>query len=119
MHNALSRTQDENQSLCPDRRRGVRYACILEARSAGKSIPVGTGWVARITDISITGIGLHFGQKLPDDSDLVLGIHGKDYTLEPVQVRVIRCLEQPGGSWFMGAAFVTPLEEEQLQRLLS
>jgi hypothetical protein len=107
------------ESSGSERRKAPRYACILEARVAGTMIPVGDGWVARVTDISISGVGLHFGQNLPPGAELTLQLHSKEVALPAVQARVVHCTEQSNGSWIMGAAFLTPLADEDLQRLLA
>lgn len=111
--------QLENQVTLADRRGAIRHACVINATANEQMMHIGPGWLAKVIDISTTGVGLRLGEGFPTDSVLTLDLHGQNQSLEAVSVRVVRCLEEPAGTWFLGGAFVSPLEEEQLERLLS
>ena len=102
-----------------DQRQSIRYACILDATCEGKTRHFGIGWVARVVNISTGGLGMHLGEKFAAGTILTVVIHGPGEAQVAGKVRVIHCSEQADGTWSVGAAFLAPLSEVELDRLLS
>lgn len=117
----MNESPERQQSLASaiDRRKAIRYACILEATWHGETFRLGEGWVARVLNISTGGIGLHLGEDFKVGTLLTLGLHGQVHTLEPVRVRVVHHSQKDDGTWILGGAFLKPLSEDELKRLLS
>jgi hypothetical protein len=106
-----------------DRRRSVRYACILGAVDVnGQSafMPVQPlGWPIRVVDISRHGIGIHAGDQLDEGSLLTISLFSRlGKPSAPRQVRIVRAAQQADGTWIGGAAFIEPIDEDELRILL-
>jgi hypothetical protein len=114
----MTKQEEHEVLMATDRRQAIRYACILEAVGEGQTRRFGDGWVARVLNISTSGIGMHLGERFADDTVLTLALHGASHTLKPVRVRVAHSTEKPDGTWYIGAAFEKPLTEAELDQLL-
>ena len=70
-------------------------------------------WLARITDISTTGIALvlqQLRQKFPAGTLLTVELQNwAGDVSRTLQTRVVHMTPHPEGGWIMGCAFVTPL----------
>jgi hypothetical protein len=102
----------------------VRYACILGAVDVSGNAAfmpvVETGWPIRVVDISRHGIGIHAGDQLDEGSLLTISLYNRiDKPSAPRQVRIVRARQQADGTWMGGAEFIEPIEDDELQTLLS
>jgi hypothetical protein len=99
-----------------DRRRAERYDCDLQplVREWGSS--TGESGMARVCNISRTGIALLTPARVRPGRVLVLKLTGAGGGFaRPVLVRVIHSTRQPDGLWLSGGAFVRRLSEEELE----
>jgi hypothetical protein len=110
--------QREPLKTAADQRRSIRYACILDATCEGQTKHLGMGWVARVVNISTGGLAMHMGERFPMGTILTVALHGQEQAQVAARVRVVYCSEQEDGTWGVGAAFLTPLSELELDRLL-
>jgi hypothetical protein len=112
----------ESMSTPPvEKRRSVRYACVLEATLAGgETTRFWPGWPARVLDISQHGVGMHVGEECAEGTILSVKLYyGDGQSCEPLPVEIVRSSRQPNGTWIVGAAFLQPISEEQLKLLLA
>lgn len=104
-----------------DRRGAIRLVRIIQAFLLDHTTQkFGPGWLARILNISPLGIGIHLGDKFPPGTILTLGLRNPrtERSLAPKQVRVVRCEEQPNGTWVAGTEFLSPLSDAELNLIL-
>jgi hypothetical protein len=103
-----------------ERRKYTRYSCILRATYANGEthafLPI---QLARIANISQGGVALHAGEQFTEGSRLTITLQSGGNEVGPVEVRIVRTVEQPNGSWLMGAEFAQPLSKEVLDFVLS
>jgi hypothetical protein len=117
-------TPGDHPTACNERRRAVRYAFILTAIDVSGQktafVPAITpGWPIRITNISSHGIGLHAGDRLDEGTLLTIKFYGRNGRPSATrQVRVVHATQQADGTWIAGAAFIEPIAESELQRML-
>ncbi len=108
--------------ICSDWRGAERHDCDLEVfyRPLGTTSPW-LWWLARARDISQKGIGLTLKRGVEPGALLSLELQNVAETYERTAlVRVIHVrAAEDGRSWQVGAAFITRLQEEELQTLLS
>jgi hypothetical protein len=102
----------------------VRYACILGAVDiSGKAafMPVlEPGWPIRVVDISRHGIGIQAGDQLDEGTLLTISLYSRiGKPSAPRQVRIVRASQQADGTWIGGAEFIEPIDDDELQTLLS
>jgi hypothetical protein len=112
--------EDRNQSFADERRAAPRYP--LDLQTTGHVLgPRGVvPWVARITDISATGIGMLFGSRIKPGTVLVITLQGGNHKVSrPIAVRVMRAAVHDETTWKLGCEFIRKLKEEDLQDLLS
>jgi hypothetical protein len=115
----MSTPEGEQRPRRSDRRKSTRYACILEAAwQEGERVRYRPGWPARVMNISTDGIALHSGENFPPGTVLIIGLQGHTSKEHRVQVRVVHSSPQPNATWLIGGAFVTPLDLEELDKLL-
>jgi hypothetical protein len=106
-----------------ERRVRVRYPTDRESMcQPGEGRLDQVWWLARITDISTTGIALvlqQLRQKFPAGTLLTVELQNwAGDVSRTLQARVVHMTPNPEGGWIMGCAFVTPLTEEDLKALL-
>ncbi len=112
--------EGEQASTGQDRRKAVRYACILEAAWQGaEPVRYLPGWPARVMNISTDGIALHSGENFRPGTVLTIGLQGHTSKQSRIQVKVVHITPQPNATWLIGGAFVTPLAAEMLEKLLA
>jgi hypothetical protein len=76
-------------------------------------------WLARIVDISSTGIGVVLRQRFPAGTMLTIELQNSAGDVSrTLQTRVIHTTPHPDGGWVLGCEFVSPLSEEDLKVLL-
>jgi hypothetical protein len=77
-------------------------------------------WTVRVRDISATGIGILCERVFDAGRLLKVELQSPDgSTACTLSVCVVRAVQQPDGSWLVGAAFTEPLAESELRRLLA
>ncbi len=106
-----------------ERRVRVRYPTDRESMcQPGEGRLDQAWWLARLTDISTTGIALvlrQLRQKFP--AGTILTVELQNWTGDvsrTLPTRVVHMTPHPEGGWIMGCAFVNPLTEEELKALL-
>jgi len=107
------------ESSVDDRRGATRYP--LSMQTTGHLLgPRGhVPWVAQITDISATGIGLLLNSSIKPGTVLVITLQGANQKLSrPIAVRVMHATRQDETSWRLGCSFVRKVNEEDLHALL-
>ena len=115
----MSKPEDEQTPSGKDRRKAVRYACILEAAwQEGERVRYRPGWPARVLNISTDGIALHSGEHFAPGTLLTISLQGETVTQTRVKVRIVHSSPQPNDTWVLGGAFVAPLKDGDLENLL-
>ena len=106
-----------------ERRVRVRYPTDRESMcQPGEGRLDQAWWLARLTDISTTGVALvlkQLRQKFP--AGTILTVELQNWTGDvsrTLPTRVVHMTPHPEGGWIMGCAFVKPLTEEELKALL-
>ena len=103
-----------------DRRGATRFPISLQTTGHVLGPRGNVPWVARITDISATGIGLIFSSRIKPGTVLVITLQGANHKLSrPIPVRVMHATFLPDKTWRLGCSFVRKVNEEDLQALLS
>jgi hypothetical protein len=118
--NSSSEPGANNEPSVDDRRMAQRYPLNIQTTGHVLGPRGGLSWVAEITDISATGIGLLYGSRIKPATVLVITLQGANQKLSrPFPVRVMRATLQEDNSWLHGCAFIRKVNEEDLQGLLS
>jgi hypothetical protein len=104
-----------------ERRKYPRYSCILQATYLNGEtkafLPI---QLARIANISQGGVALHAGDKFAEKgARLTITLQSEGREVGPIEVCIVRTVEQPNGSWLLGAEFAQPLSKELLEFALS
>jgi hypothetical protein len=101
-----------------DRRVAHRFSCNMQTTGHILGPRGGNSWVATITNISATGIGLVHRCRVKPGTVLVIKLQGKSQKLSrPLPVRVMHATAQENDEWLLGCAFVRKISEEDLQSL--
>jgi hypothetical protein len=102
-----------------DRRAHVRYApapdttCQLTA-GGNNSI-----WWASVMDISTGGVGLIVSRRFEPGTLLAIGVENKNREFSHMLVaRVIHVRKESASRYILGAKFISPLGDDELQVLL-
>jgi hypothetical protein len=103
-----------------ERRAWVRYYSSLRTLCQASSARIEDFWqLAKILDISVSGVSLYLNRPFEVDCTLVVDpLHPKATTLPSIVARVVHVQPQDHGGWLMGCEFEHPLTEEQLQALI-
>jgi hypothetical protein len=107
--------------LRTERRKAERLACDLEGfyRPLGAS-PAGLWWLAGVRDLSVKGIGLILTRRLEPGTLLSVELQNAAETYQrTILARIVHVQETEDGSWRVGGMFISRLQEEELQALLS
>jgi hypothetical protein len=76
-------------------------------------------WDARIRDISAGGIGLVVIRRFERGVSLAVEIPAEgDYVGDTLLARIVHVRAMPGEGWMLGCAFVSPLSEETVAKLV-
>lgn len=103
-----------------ERRRAVRHSCKMETSCHLLALVEGDPWPGWVRNISVGGISLVLSRRL--DTGTLLAVRLKSLTegfQEELPVRVLYAVEEPGGDWITGCAFMKELTTEQIDSLLS
>jgi hypothetical protein len=104
-----------------EKRKSARCGCALQAALVhGERIVYNPGWPAKVVDISKDGIAMQVAGQFPVWTQLTVRLFNTSKrALPPLQVRIVRTAQQANGTQVVGAAFLQPITNEQLQFLLS
>ena len=95
-----------------------RHAWGLET-SCGMIPGEDRNWPTLVRDLSHGGVGLVLERRIEPDSDLAIEVPQADSNpADILRVRVIHATAIPGGQWLHGCVLVSPLSEDEIQRLL-
>ena len=120
----LQSLEREEAASCAaaERRAWVRYGTDLEATCRGSGTRKGTGWPARVKDISNGGIGLVLRHRFRPGTYLAVELHDPSGgCLRCLAIRVVHASPLTIDSescWFMGCLLSESLTEEEVQALL-
>jgi PilZ domain len=108
--------------LTPERRKACRYCCKLKAaRTGAGTVAFKPSRLARVVDISSTGIAIHVGAWF--DVGTILSIRlctaAGESVSDVMDVTVVRAEQQNNGTWIFGSQFVKQLPQDELQKYLS
>lgn len=102
-----------------ERRAHVRYAPAPETvcqLTAGGNCNV---WWASVLDISASGIGLTVARRFEPGTLLAIGVENRAREFSHMLVaRVVHVRKDTAGRYLIGAKFINPLGEGELQALL-
>jgi len=109
-----------DEHLGPERRRGIRHACELEARCRAVANPGGQRWPAWIIDLSVNGVCLRMPRRFEIGSGLEITFsvpHENQTLTQMAQVRWLKAAESK--SWLLGCEFLNPIEPETLDTIIA
>jgi len=105
-----------------ERRAFIRYAMENDADCRAPGVLKDAGWMARLLNISCTGIGLLMRHRFQPGSPLEVELQTRaGERRRALRVKVTHATaEQADGhaSWLIGCLLVKPLEAEELHALL-
>ena len=102
-----------------ERRGAERFACDLSPQVSEWGAGPGESSLARVRDVSATGLGMVTPACIRPGRVLVLKLTSDARGLSrPLLVRIIHSTQQADGNWLSGGAFVRPLTEEELDPIL-
>lgn len=112
--------KSKSESAGTERRVRVRHLTDRESLcQRGEGRLDHAWWLARIVDISTTGIGVILRQRFPSGTLLTIELQnsGGDVS-RTLQTRVVHATPHLDGGWVLGCEFVNPLTEQDLRSLL-
>ena len=102
-----------------ERRASVRYYFSNDPARQPSATLTENRWMARVRDISATGVGLLCDRAFDGGRLLRIELQAAEAkAVLPLEACVVRSVKQAGGDWLVGAAFIEKLTEEQLRGLL-
>ena len=111
--------QPATEPAVSDRRIAQRFPVKVQATGHILGPRGGNTWVATITNISATGIGLLHRCRVKPGTVLVIKLQGNNQRVSrPLPVRVMHATPQDNDEWLLGCAFVRKISEEELQTLI-
>lgn len=113
-------TRDDIETPGEDRRARIRHPSELETYcQPGIGRLEGFWWMARLRDISRTGLGLVVPRRFEPGTILTAELQklSEDFSCT-LRVRVIHAVPQDDGSWLLGCSLVDEMTEDQLKALL-
>lgn len=76
-------------------------------------------WAAKVRDLSVGGMGLVLSRRFEPGTGLAIEVPPTEtYPADTLLVRVVHAIRQPEGQWLLSCSFVSPLSDDELQRLL-
>ena len=105
-----------------ERREAARHLADLRVTCYPAGGGPGGGRVARVRNISRTGIGLIVDRHWGPGTSLSVGLpldREPGARARSCQARVVHATAQPGGCYLVGCAFETPLADHEIQALLA
>lgn len=108
-----------------NRRRAVRYPCALATVcEVATSIHPEPGprldhWPGQVINLSVTGVGLLLNRRFEPGTVATLSLETPDQAVQlQVEMQVVRAIPAGNNQWFIGAALASPLERNDLRKLL-
>lgn len=102
-----------------ERRARVRFPSKQEGRCAPALSGKGHRWVARVNDVSSTGLSLIISRRFEPGTLLVLELEHSDAAVpRTLLVRVANVRQQPRRKWLLGCSFVRALDDGTLKQLV-
>jgi hypothetical protein len=102
-----------------DRRVWTRYTANRRTVDLAEGDTEEISWVARVQDISRSGVGLVFRRPFELGARLTVEflVAGRDNPIQ-LQVEVVHAKPMPTGDWYLGCELDQELNEAELQDLL-
>ena len=102
-----------------DRRVWTRFAANRPTVNLSETDTEEISWMARVQDISRSGLGLLFKRSFEIGAKLTVEflVAGKEQPLQ-LQVQVVRAEQNSKGEWQVGCAFLEELSEKDFAGLL-
>lgn len=116
----LSQVDSEKYRKGIERRVWVRYSSTLHSacQPLGARGPNDPVWAASIKDVSSGGIGMEVVRRFEPGTTLVIDIpEDGDYDGDTLLASVVYVKALPKSKWLLGCAFISPLDEDIVQRL--
>jgi hypothetical protein len=114
--------KDSRVAQPPDRRAFVRYATEGNAACQSPRALDHAGWMAKLLNISCTGLGLLMRHRFQPGSPLEVELQSSTGTCRRgLRVRVIHASAvraEGHASWLIGCTMLQPLSEDELRSLL-
>src|SRR5437868_5613632 len=106
------------EASAADRRRAERFATDVETACQPVGPLGGSAWPARIQNVSQTGLALVSDRRFERGTLLSVDLEDPEGgAARTVLARVVHVRAQEDGLWFMGCAFASELEAEELKQL--
>jgi hypothetical protein len=103
-----------------DRRACVRYPCNLDSSCQPLAARRDMQWGGKVLNISRDGLALFLGRRFEVGTILAIELQGvSGYSSGTLLARVAHLHPTEYGQWFVGCAFINPLEEDDLRALLA
>ncbi len=102
-----------------DRRTAARYPSRLEIVWQHMGLPPRDMSKASILNVSTAGVGISTEHELPVGKTAIIRLHTTTQGWSSHLVRIKYCNQTETGEFQVGCEFVRPLNEQQLQTLLS
>jgi PilZ domain len=116
------KASDSRVAQPPDRRAFVRYATDADVTCRTPRPLDNAGWMAKLLNISCTGLGLLMQHRFQPGSPLDVELQSSSGVCRRgLRVRVIHAsaVRSDGhASWLIGCAMAQPISEEELRALL-
>lgn len=100
-----------------ERRIWIRYPSGQDATYRPFGSAKDEAFVARVLDVSATGIGLLANYSFRAGTILTVCFESRGKPTRKVLVRVRQCNAKSNGSWVIGCAMVTELSDQELAAL--
>jgi hypothetical protein len=118
--NGFSERETEPSISEAERRDAPRYPCNLVTTGHVLGPRGNISWVAKVANISTSGIGLIYRSRVKPGTVLVITLQGANQKLSrPMPVRVMHVRQESPDTWLLGCAFVRKVNEEDLRALLA
>jgi serine/threonine protein kinase len=118
-------TSNRGQRPAKERRRATRYPCTLATlcELATSIHPEEDSlldrWPGKVLNLSATGIGLLLDRRIEPGTVVGVVLESPDGSFQyRTELKMVRSIPSEGKKWFIGGAFVTPLEKGDLRKLL-
>jgi hypothetical protein len=118
--NGFSEPEGEPNLTEAERRATQRYSCNLLTTGHVLGPRGAISWVAKVANISTSGVGLIYRSRVKPGTVLVITLQGANQKLSrPLPVRVMHVRQESPDTWLLGCAFVRKVNEEDLLSLLA
>lgn len=116
---AKDQTKQWTMTRLAEKRTSVRYPCNMEALCRPSDAPAEAGLKSRVKNVSRGGLGLMLGEKFESGTILVLDLQPRDpHPGRTLVVKVMHARPLTYRGWFLGCAFLQPLDESEVKALV-